>query len=239
MSDRKRWITPFAGVVVGVGVFVGVNVATGRAIVPTVASVKGVAAPTTVDLALQPGAPAAPTGPYQVACGVCHQPEGQGIPFAFPPLAGSHWITGDPETPIRIVLLGLGGPIEVNGSSFNLVMPPPGTAVPGSTVAPVPLDDAAIAEAITYARTNFGNNASAVDAEMVKKVRDSLGGRTTPWTAAELTALRTGAASSGAAANAGAAVTAATAPAEGAAAAAVAGTKKAQAKAGAAGSGPR
>jgi uncharacterized protein len=153
-----------------------------------------VATATTVDLALQPGAPATPTGAYHVACGVCHQPEGQGIPFAFPPLAGSDWMTGDPETPIRIVLLGLGGPIEVNGSSFNLVMPPPGIALPGSTVAPLPLDDAMIAEAITYARTNFGNTASAVDAELVKKVRDSLGGRTTPWTAAELTALRTGAA---------------------------------------------
>jgi mono/diheme cytochrome c family protein len=204
MSDRKRWIAPFAGVVVGVGVFVGVNIATGRAIVPTVASVSGATTPTTVDLALQPGAPAPPTGAYQVACGVCHQPEGQGIPFAFPPLAGSDWITRDPETPIRIVLLGLTGPIEVNGSSFNLVMPPPGTALPGSTEAPLPLDDAKIAEAITYARTNFGNTASPVDADLVKKVRDSLGGRTAPWTAAELTALRTGAPSGSATPNAGA-----------------------------------
>jgi hypothetical protein len=100
-------------------------------------------------------------------------------------------MTGDPETPIRIVLLGLSGEIEVNGTTFNLVMPPP----------PV-LEDAMIAEAISYARTNFGNNASAVDAELVKKVRDSLGGRTTPWTAPELTALRAGAPSAGGAANA-------------------------------------
>jgi mono/diheme cytochrome c family protein len=197
MTDRKRWIAPFAGVVVGAGAFVAVNVATGRAIVPTVASVSGATTPTTVDLALQPGAPSPPTSTYHVACAVCHQPEGQGIPFAFPPLAGSDWMTGDPETPIRIVLLGLTGPIDVNGASFNLVMPPPGTALPGSTAPPLPLDDAKIAEAITYARTNFGNHASAVDAEMVKKVRESLGGRTTPWTAAELTALRTGAASAG------------------------------------------
>jgi mono/diheme cytochrome c family protein len=236
MSDRKHWIAPLAGVVVGVGVFVGVNVATGRAIVPTVASVSRATIPTTVDLALQPGAPAPPTGTYHVVCGVCHQPEGQGIPFAFPPLAGSDWMTGDPETPIRIVLLGLSGPIEVNGSSFNLVMPPPGTPLPGSTVAPLPLDDAKIAEAITYARTNFGNTASPVDAEMVKKVRDSLGGRTAPWTAAELTALRKGAPIGGDTANAGAAGAAGTTPAEVAAGAAAAGTKKARAKAGA---GPR
>jgi hypothetical protein len=103
-------------------------------------------------------------------------------------------LIGDPETPIRIVLLGLSGEIEVKGTKFNLVMPPPGTPLPGSSApAQPPLDDAKIAEAITYARTNFGNSASAVDAELVKKVRDSLGGRATLWTAAELTALRTGA----------------------------------------------
>jgi mono/diheme cytochrome c family protein len=221
MSNEKRsWAAPLGGVLVGVAVFVGVNISTGRAIVPTVASVSGRTGP-----AAQPPAPVAVTGPpYQAVCSPCHQTEGQGIPFAFPPLAGSPWLTGDPETPIRIVLLGLGGEIEVNGTKFNLVMPPPGTALPGSTVPPMPLDDAKIAEAITYARANFGNNASAVDAELVKKVRDSLGGRTTPWTATELTALRTGVPGGAAAANAD------TAPAKGGAAAAT-GAKKPRSKA--------
>lgn len=190
MRDRlRRWAAPLGGVVIGVATFVSVNVTTGRAIVPTVESVSG----RTIS---EPGGSAAPpapvTGnPYQIVCSPCHQPEGQGIPFAFPPLAGSEWMINDPETPIRIVLLGLSGEIEVKGTKFNLVMPPAGTAPPGSAPLP-PLDDAKIAEAITYARTNFGNQASAVDAELVKKVRDSLGGRTAPWTAAELTALRTG-----------------------------------------------
>jgi hypothetical protein len=103
------------------------------------------------------------------------------------------------------------------------VMPPPGTALPGSATPPMTLDDAKIAEAITYARANFGNNASAVDAELVKKVRDSLAGRTTPWTATELTALRTGASAAGAAAAPG------TAPAKGAVAPAT-GAQKARTK---------
>lgn len=180
MRSRVRsLLAPLGGVVVGVGVFVGVNVGTGRAVVPTVASVGGrmIAG---VDSATPPGGPV--TGPpYQMVCSPCHQPQGQGIPFAFPPLAGSEWMTRDPETPIRIVLLGMSGEVQVNGATFNLVMPPPPA-----------LTDAQIAEAITYARTSFGNQASAVDAEQVKKVREALGGRTTPWTAAELTALRTG-----------------------------------------------
>jgi mono/diheme cytochrome c family protein len=194
MSDAKRsFVAPLGGVVVGVAVFVGVNVAMGRAIVPTVASVSP------INPAYQPSPPQPPKPPYEAVCSPCHQAQGQGIPFAFPPLAGSEWIIGDPETPIRIVLLGLTGEIEVKGTKFNLMMPPAGTALPGAVAPLAPLDDVKIAEAITYARTNFGNNASAVDAELVKKVRDSLGGRTTPWTAAELTALRTGAAGGGAA----------------------------------------
>jgi mono/diheme cytochrome c family protein len=170
------------GVVVGVAVYVGVNVGTGHALVPTVANLNP------IDPAFLPSPPEPPKPPYQAVCSPCHQPNGAGIPFAFPPLAGSEWLTGDPETPIRIVLLGLSGRIQVNGAAFEVVMPPP----PG-------LDDARIAEAITYARSNFGNTASAVDADLVKKVRASLGERSTPWTASELTALRTGAPGAGAA----------------------------------------
>jgi mono/diheme cytochrome c family protein len=232
---KRRLVAPLGGVVVGVAIFVGVNVSMGRAIVPTVASVSGLAP---VDPAAQPGAREPAKTPYQAVCSPCHQPEGQGIPYAFPPLAGSEWMIGDPETPIRIVLLGLSGEIEVKGAKFNLVMPPAGTPLPGSAPLP-PLDDAMIAEAITYARTNFGNNASAVDAELVKKVRDSLGGRTTPWTAAELTALRAGTPGGGDAAKAGAGGTAGaagTAPADRATAAP--GKKGARAQ-GRAGSGPR
>jgi mono/diheme cytochrome c family protein len=175
MSGQKPMrMARLGGAVVGVAAFAGINVATGRAIVPSIASVSR------IDPAFLPSPPEPPKPPYQAVCSACHQPEGQGLPFVFPPLAGSPWLTGDPETPIRIVLLGLSGEIDVNGRKFNLVMPPP----PG-------LDDARIAEAITYARTSFGNTAGAVDAALVKKVRDSLSGRTTLWTATELTALRT------------------------------------------------
>jgi mono/diheme cytochrome c family protein len=186
--QRPKLVARVGGVMLGVAIFAGVNVATGRAIVPTVASVRP------INPAYLPSPPEPPKPPYQAVCSACHQAEGQGIPYAFPPLAGSAWMTGDPETPIRIVLLGLGGEIEVNGATFNLVMPPQPT-----------LSDEQIAEAITYARTSFGNTASAVDAELVKKVRGSLSGRTTPWTAAELTALRTSAPGGGDSANTGAA----------------------------------
>jgi mono/diheme cytochrome c family protein len=127
--------------------------------------------------------PAVPKSAYDRICITCHQADGKGMPGTFPPLAGSEWVTGDPETPIRIVLLGIGGAIEVNGEKFNAVMPPPAG-----------LSDADIAEAVTHARTQFGNSASEVTEEQVAAVRAALGGRTKPWTAEELAALRPAAA---------------------------------------------
>lgn len=204
MSNQKpSLVAVLSGVVVGVSVFVGVNVTTGRAIVPTRESLTG-STLSPPKYATKTVVTAGPTGTYQTVCQTCHQAEGQGVAGAFPPLAGSSWVTGDAETPIRIVLLGLTGEIDVDGKKFNAVMPPP----PG-------LNDEQIAEAITYARTHFGNKASEVDAAMVKRVRDSLAGRTQSWTATELLALRGGAGDAAPAGAEGAAP--AGAPAEGAA----------------------
>lgn len=121
----------------------------------------------------------APKNVYDSICTTCHQADGKGLPGAFPALAGSEWVTRDPETPIRIVLLGLTGPIEVVGAKFNAVMPPR-----------TELSDEQVAEAVTHVRSHFGNSASAVDAAKVAEVRKSLAGRTKSWTADELTALR-------------------------------------------------
>src|SRR5262245_25083766 len=50
--------------------------------------------------------PAGPTDPgeatFSTVCAACHQANGKGLPGAFPSLAGSEWVTGDAETPIRV-----------------------------------------------------------------------------------------------------------------------------------------
>lgn len=184
-SNRPNPIVPLAGVVCGIGVYVLANITSGHAVVPSVESVtsvtRGLSEPDrNVPYVQQaPVATAGAGGAYQTVCQACHQADGKGLPGSFPPLAGSSWLTQDPETPVRIVLLGLSGEIEVAGTKFNAVMPPPA----GMT-------DEKIAEAISYARTNFGNSASKIDAAFVKQVRDSLAGRTNPWSSAELAALR-------------------------------------------------
>ena len=113
-------------------------------------------------------------GSYAV-CGGCHQGNGMGLPGQFPPLAGSDWVTGGTERLIRIVLHGLMGPVTVNGSTYNGAMPAQGA-----------MSDTDLANALTYVRNTWGNEAPMVTKEMVKKVRDEVSARTTPWSEAEL-----------------------------------------------------
>jgi mono/diheme cytochrome c family protein len=114
---------------------------------------------------------------YQINCGACHQPHGMGTP-PFPPLAGSEWVIGDPEVPLRVVLHGLTGPIQVLGQEYNFPMPAVGWGMPDEDVAAV----------VTYIRRSWGNQASAVTPEEVQAVRDEVGARG-PWTAEELAPL--------------------------------------------------
>ena len=100
---------------------------------------------------------------YSIYCGTCHQRNGQGASGRFPPLAKTRWVTGDKNLLISIVLKGMEGPIEVNGEQFNGTMPQHSF-----------LGNEEIANVLTYIRESFGNSASAVTAEEVAKVRESL-----------------------------------------------------------------
>lgn len=104
-------------------------------------------------------------------CAACHQANGQGLPGTYPPLAGSEWVVGNPEVPIRIVLHGLQGPITVKGASYNNAM----------MAFADQLSDAEIAAVISYERSSWGNSAAPVTAEQVRAVRDATKAQTTPW----------------------------------------------------------
>jgi mono/diheme cytochrome c family protein len=110
-------------------------------------------------------------GTYQKICTACHQANGAGVPNAFPPLAGSPWLLDDRETPIRVVLFGLSGPITVEGKSFVSVMPPFKDQ----------LSDREIALVLTHVRSSFGNQAPPIAEADVAAVRASLAGRTQSW----------------------------------------------------------
>ena len=58
-------------------------------------------------------------------CAACHQQDGAGKEGVAPPLAGSEWVmAAGGGRLVRIVLNGLNGPIQVQGKTWNLVMPP-------------------------------------------------------------------------------------------------------------------
>ncbi len=114
---------------------------------------------------------------YQNVCSACHQPNGKGLPGAFPPLAGVDWVAGDERRLALIVLHGLMGPITVNGETWNSVMPPQGAN----------LTDREIAAALSYVRSEWGNNAPEVLPETVGKMRAEFKDHA-PWTNEALTA---------------------------------------------------
>ncbi|HEY0968351.1 MAG TPA: PVC-type heme-binding CxxCH protein [Opitutaceae bacterium] len=112
---------------------------------------------------------------YGNTCVACHGLDAKGVEGAFPPLAGSEWITGDPSAAIRIVLHGLTGPITVAGQSYDSIMPPV-----------VGLSDGDIASVLTYIRQSYGNDAAPVTDAEVRAVRGATRQRRDLWTAEEL-----------------------------------------------------
>jgi nitrite reductase (NO-forming) len=97
---------------------------------------------------------------YNGTCSVCHQPHGEGLEGVFPPLANSDYLMEDTRRAIEIVLNGLTGPVTVNGSPFNSVMPPMSQ-----------LNDDEIANILTYSLNNWGNEGDVVSSGDVSEVR--------------------------------------------------------------------
>lgn len=82
-------------------------------------------------------------------CAACHQPKGEGVPGAFPALAGNKFVQGDPKGPAYIVTHGRGGMPNFSDD----------------------LDDAKIATILSYVRTAWGNAGGPLDPQLVAQVR--------------------------------------------------------------------
>ncbi len=87
---------------------------------------------------------------YASNCAACHQPNGTGIPNAFPPLAKSDYLNADPNRAIDAIHNGLSGKITVNGKEYNSVMPA------------VDLDNEKIANVVTYIMNSWGNKGGEI-----------------------------------------------------------------------------
>lgn len=112
-------------------------------------------------------------------CITCHQESGTGLQQAgYPTLVNQQWVTGDEERLIKLVLHGLYGPMDVMGNHYEGQVP----MMPFKGL----LNDEEVAAVLTYVRNAFGNKASVIEPESVKKIRDATKDRKGFYTPEEL-----------------------------------------------------
>ena len=118
---------------------------------------------------------------YMQSCMACHQITGQGVPGAFPTLAGTEFVNGDQRRLVAIVLKGIQGPIKVNGAVFATGMPNP------ELTFPILKDDKNVADVLNYVRNSFTNkNDAPITPEFVSKCRKEFADHAAQWTEQEL-----------------------------------------------------
>ncbi len=113
-------------------------------------------------------------------CQTCHQANGLGVPGQYPPLAGSEFTTGGSRRPAMIVLKGLQGPVTVKGRKFGSAVMQPWDKT---------LTDQRIADVLTYERSEWGNNGSAVTAEQIAALRKELANHPDSFTEPDILAV--------------------------------------------------
>lgn len=111
-------------------------------------------------------------------CVACHQPNGQGQPGLYPPLAGSEWVLGSTERLASLVAYGLMGPVTVKGQQYGAAIMP--------AHAPPTLSPKEFAAVLSFIRQSWGNNASEVSVESATAYLARSKGRTAMFTEGEL-----------------------------------------------------
>jgi mono/diheme cytochrome c family protein len=100
---------------------------------------------------------------YEQHCAACHGDQGQGVPGAYPPLAGNRAITLPVTQNLVQVVLHGGFPPATRGQPRPFGMPPFAMV----------LSDADVAAVITYLRGSWGNRAAPVSELSVAQQRSS------------------------------------------------------------------
>jgi len=103
-------------------------------------------------LAASTAGAATPSALFNDNCSACHQTTGKGVKGAFPALAGSPFVQGDPTPVLSTVLAGRAGMPAFKDD----------------------LTDMELASVVTYIRTNWGNKGKPVSASDVGGVRGKL-----------------------------------------------------------------
>ena len=86
---------------------------------------------------------------YETYCSSCHMAGGEGLEGAFPPVAKSDYLN-DKNRLVKVVLLGLRGPIKVNGVDYN-----------GEKTG-YNLTDQEVSDLLNYVRNTWGNKGAPI-----------------------------------------------------------------------------
>lgn len=90
---------------------------------------------------------------YADFCVTCHLPQGEGVPYTFPPLAKSDYLMENRENSIRAIKYGMQGEITVNGVTYNGAM------------AGLGLDDEEVVDVMNYISNSWGNSSDTIVTE--------------------------------------------------------------------------
>lgn len=113
---------------------------------------------------------------YAQNCAGCHGGNAAGAAGVFPPLVDSEWVTGDKSVPVRILLHGLNGEIEVNGQSYRGSMPS----------FKARLSAAEMAAILNFLRAQSAGDLPELSQEDIIEIAETYDRRTGPWSAEEL-----------------------------------------------------
>lgn len=86
---------------------------------------------------------------YETYCISCHMENGMGVEGAFPSLVKTGNLS-DKNRLVKIILLGMRGPLKINGLSFD------------GEMAGIEMTDKEVADVINYIRNTWGNSAPLV-----------------------------------------------------------------------------
>lgn len=86
---------------------------------------------------------------YEAQCMSCHMEQGEGLEGAFPPLAKSDYLS-DKNRLIKVALLGVRGPIKVNGVGYD------------SEMTGFSLTDQEASDVLNYIRNTWGNKGAPI-----------------------------------------------------------------------------
>jgi mono/diheme cytochrome c family protein len=93
---------------------------------------------------------------YLTYCSNCHQKDGKGLGRLYPPIADADFIQQNPESVLCIIRFGIEGELTVNGTMYNMAMPPNPA-----------LTDLDVAQIATYILNSWGHKEGLIDVKAV------------------------------------------------------------------------